>query len=353
MFALHPKLGKIGLALSGGALKGSAHLAVCEALFDAGIFPHEISGASVGSLVGAAYAGVVDESEFRIGLRHTKSIFDELEKNPALLFPPLLPKKILSISEFALWRKRTWKEISLWKSFGILSNNRLYRLIEKLDPIRMINKNGVRFSVAVFMHSGGASKHITIANYGNHDVRLDRAIQENPSTFIDVIVGSASRLPIFQSMEVFDMTLSDGDCLQLLPLIESGCDTIFVSCCYRDPRDDRGDVTRGDDNDIFGWFARRLARKLPFALDFMGHYTDHYQETGDNEAIDSAKRIAAMLSPIRRIRIIVIYAETSETHKSYSARPGDFAKTHIATKEKADDAIRSILEAPDSEIFIQ
>jgi NTE family protein len=47
---------KIGLALSGGAAKGLAHIGVIKALEEAGIQVDYIAGSSMGALIGAAYA---------------------------------------------------------------------------------------------------------------------------------------------------------------------------------------------------------------------------------------------------------------------------------------------------------
>jgi len=50
---------KIGLALSGGAAKGLAHIGVIKALEEAGIQVDYIAGSSMGALIGAAYASGV------------------------------------------------------------------------------------------------------------------------------------------------------------------------------------------------------------------------------------------------------------------------------------------------------
>jgi len=47
---------RIGYALSGGFIKGFAHLGVIQALLEYDIKPDIISGVSAGSLVGALYA---------------------------------------------------------------------------------------------------------------------------------------------------------------------------------------------------------------------------------------------------------------------------------------------------------
>jgi len=55
----------IGLALSGGAVRGAAHVGVLEVLQRAGIEPAVVAGTSVGSLVGAAYAAGLRAAELR------------------------------------------------------------------------------------------------------------------------------------------------------------------------------------------------------------------------------------------------------------------------------------------------
>jgi NTE family protein len=54
---------RVGLALSGGAVRGLAHIGVIKALDEAGIRPAFIAGTSVGSLVGAALAAGMDWRE--------------------------------------------------------------------------------------------------------------------------------------------------------------------------------------------------------------------------------------------------------------------------------------------------
>lgn len=73
---------KIGLALSGGAAKGLAHIGVIKALEEAGIQVDFISGSSMGALVGAAYASGVPIDTLE------KIAFDTDWKIAAKLFVP-------------------------------------------------------------------------------------------------------------------------------------------------------------------------------------------------------------------------------------------------------------------------
>jgi NTE family protein len=56
MFRSH----KIGLALSGGGVRGLAHIGVIKALTEAGIQPVIVAGVSAGSIVGAGFADGMD-----------------------------------------------------------------------------------------------------------------------------------------------------------------------------------------------------------------------------------------------------------------------------------------------------
>lgn len=89
---------RVGLALSGGAVRGLAHIGVVKALHEFGIKPAVVAGTSVGSIIGAAlsaghdWRGIADlaRSVFwphllhgktleRFSLRHLPKSFDELE----------------------------------------------------------------------------------------------------------------------------------------------------------------------------------------------------------------------------------------------------------------------------------
>ena len=59
-----PRRPRIGLALGSGSARGWAHIGVLRALLEAGIKPDVVCGASVGAIVGAAYAtGQLDRFE--------------------------------------------------------------------------------------------------------------------------------------------------------------------------------------------------------------------------------------------------------------------------------------------------
>ena len=63
----------VALALGSGGARGLAHIAVLEALDDMGVKPVAIAGASIGALIGAAYAAGIRGKDIRhhvIALAH-------------------------------------------------------------------------------------------------------------------------------------------------------------------------------------------------------------------------------------------------------------------------------------------
>lgn len=102
----------VGLVLSGGGIRGVAHIGVIKALEENGIYPTHISGTSAGAIVGALYAGGVKWKEildfFKVipifhtnkfalrkpGFLDTEKFYDEFKK----FFPhdsfESLPKKL-------------------------------------------------------------------------------------------------------------------------------------------------------------------------------------------------------------------------------------------------------------------
>jgi len=80
---------KVGVALSGGATYGAAHVGVLQVLEENGIHAHLVAGTSAGALVGAAYCAGIPLSEIetlfrtmkwptllKLSIRNTLSIFD-------------------------------------------------------------------------------------------------------------------------------------------------------------------------------------------------------------------------------------------------------------------------------------
>ncbi len=84
---------KIGLALSGGGVRGAAHVGVLKALEEAGIPVHMVAGTSAGSIVASLYAvGYTPEEIEQVFLRFSKGT-NELEWQKVI---PCLAETLLS-----------------------------------------------------------------------------------------------------------------------------------------------------------------------------------------------------------------------------------------------------------------
>ena len=61
----------IGIALSGGGVRGIAHLGVLKALNEAGIYPSKVAGSSAGAIAGALYCSGYTPDEILDIVLHT------------------------------------------------------------------------------------------------------------------------------------------------------------------------------------------------------------------------------------------------------------------------------------------
>ncbi len=72
---------KVGITLGSGGAKGVSHIGVLEVLGENGVIINEISGCSIGSIIGAAYASGMSiekmkELAFNINLKNVWNLFD-------------------------------------------------------------------------------------------------------------------------------------------------------------------------------------------------------------------------------------------------------------------------------------
>jgi len=92
------KLHKIGLALSGGGVRGAVHLGILKVFIKNKIFPDIIAGTSAGSIVGSLYAAGVDLEKF---------VEDFTKVNPVCLLDPTVSSVYLLLLFYYYWSKKT------------------------------------------------------------------------------------------------------------------------------------------------------------------------------------------------------------------------------------------------------
>jgi NTE family protein len=157
----------IGIALSGGAARGIAHISVLEALEMEGIPIHAIAGTSAGSVIGALYCAGLSLSEIKRILLHAK-----------------------------------WKDIFKFTvpRLGLISSEGIYRFMEDILPVKKFSSLLFPFAaVATDLHTG---EKITITTGS-----VARAVQAScslPIVFTPTIInkkllvdgGVASQIPV-------------------------------------------------------------------------------------------------------------------------------------------------------------
>jgi len=161
-----PKHG-IGLALSGGAARGIAHIAVLEVLERDNIPIHSIAGTSAGSMVGALYAAGMPLSQIESILLHAK-----------------------------------WKDIVRLKipKQGLMSSDGIYRFMEDILPIKNFSSLTIPFA-AVATDLRTAEK--VVITKGS----LSRAVQ-----------ASCSVPVLFTPTEINNQLLVDGGVSSQIPV---------------------------------------------------------------------------------------------------------------------------------------
>ncbi len=108
--------GKFTLVLSGGGLKGLAHIGVFRALEERGLIPDLIVGSSIGAMIGAAWAGGMSPAEmaaraFQVERRHVFRVARGDMAFRRLLSPALYRREPLDLLIRSLVGRRTFKDL--------------------------------------------------------------------------------------------------------------------------------------------------------------------------------------------------------------------------------------------------
>lgn len=163
-----------GIVLSGGAVRGFAHLGVLKALHEAGVVPDVISGVSAGSIVGAFYADGYEPGEIL-------EIFEQ--------------KKFYNLVN-VLFKKSGLLEIKGLKK--LLKNNLRAKTIEELKTPLVVTATNLETGDPEYFSKGN---------------------------IVDVVVASSSIPVLFKPQKLDGKMYVDGGLTNNLPLepIEKKC----------------------------------------------------------------------------------------------------------------------------------
>lgn len=200
----------VGLALSGGALRGVAHIGVLKALEEAHIPVDCVSGTSAGSLVGGVYAcGVplhILESE---ALALTDRLLDFNATGAA--------KAVLSIFG--------GRSVGFQ---GLIKGDGVWRLANRLTGAKAVCDAQMRMALcAVDLLSG---KTIFFTNVNLRPRANDYIIEQNVP-IADAITASCSIPAVFAPRTVKDWLLVDGGVTEYVPvkvLRDMGCNFVIA-----------------------------------------------------------------------------------------------------------------------------
>ena len=130
------RLHKIGLALSGGGVRGAVHLGILKVLIKNKIFPDIIAGTSAGSIVGSLYAAGVDLEKF---------VEDFTKVNPVCLLDPTVSSVYLLLLFYYYWSKKTVVNWSFPR--GLFKGEKIEQYLEEIFDNKDFNKLKVPLSV--------------------------------------------------------------------------------------------------------------------------------------------------------------------------------------------------------------
>jgi NTE family protein len=169
-----------GVVLSGGGVRGFAHLGLLQALEELNIKPDAISGVSAGAIVGALYAAG----------HSPQTIRDILKKN----------------SYFG------WSSFLLNKD-GLFSMKALRKVLQTYIPDNSFES----------LHK---KLFITATDFANNE-----AITFSKGSLIDTVIASSSVPAIFEPVKIGDHLLVDGGLLNNFPVepLENKCD-LLIGC---------------------------------------------------------------------------------------------------------------------------
>jgi NTE family protein len=169
-----------GVVLSGGGVRGFAHLGLLQALEELNIKPDALSGVSAGAIVGALYAAG----------HSPQTIRDILKKN----------------SYFG------WSSFLLNKD-GLFSMKALRKVLQTYIPDNSFES----------LHK---KLFITATDFANNE-----AITFSKGSLIDTVIASAAVPAIFEPVKIGDHLLVDGGLLNNFPVepLENKCD-LLIGC---------------------------------------------------------------------------------------------------------------------------
>lgn len=218
---------KLGIALSGGGIRGIAHAGVLKALEDNGIKIDIIGGTSAGSLIAALYAmGYSPYYIYILFKRYAKEMVN-INSGPI----------ISGIGNFMMNKKNTLQGLKSGKSLETIYNQIAYKKgIRKLNQIKM----PIVIPTVDIMNS----KEYVFTNY------IPKNVEDISQYITNITVGKAVRASssfpaVFNPCEFENHAFMDGGALDNIPVHEvkkQGADKVIAVKFDADPVDEKSNI---------------------------------------------------------------------------------------------------------------
>lgn len=211
---------KLGIALSGGGIRGIAHAGVLKALEDNNIKVDIIGGTSAGSLVASLYAmGYSPYYIYILFKRYSKELV-EINTGPI----------ISGIGNFMINKKNNFKGLKSGKNIEAIYNRIAYK-----KGIRKINQ--IEMPLVIPTVDIANSKEYIITN------KVPDSEKDNKQYITDITVGKAVRASssfpaVFTPCEFKEHAFMDGGALDNVPVFEvkkQGADKVIAVKFDADP----------------------------------------------------------------------------------------------------------------------
>lgn len=218
---------KLGIALSGGGIRGIAHAGVLKALEDNGIKIDVIGGTSAGSLIAALYAmGYSPYYIYILFKRYAKEMVN-INSGPI----------ISGIGNFMMNKKNTLQGLKSGKGLETIYNQIAYKKgIRKLSQIKM----PIVIPTVDIMNS----KEYVFTNY------IPKNVEDTSQYITDITVGKAVRASssfpaVFNPCAFENHAFMDGGALDNIPVYEvkkQGADKVIAVKFDADPVDEQSNI---------------------------------------------------------------------------------------------------------------
>ncbi len=218
---------KLGIALSGGGIRGIAHAGVLKALEENGIKIDIIGGTSAGSLVASLYAMGYSPYYIYILFKRYAEELVYISSGPI----------VSGIGNFMMNRKNTIQGLKTGKSLETIYNKIAYKKgIQKLNQIKM--------PIVIPSVDIMNSKEYVFTNY------IPGGIEDTSQYITNITVGKAVRASssfpaVFTPCEFENHAFMDGGVLDNVPVYEvkkQGADKVIAVKFDADPVDEESNI---------------------------------------------------------------------------------------------------------------